>query len=683
MKMGFIIANKKTLSRLMLIFGIVVYAFQSSCADMNKNRNFVKKTQLQKEERPVELLLTDIEYGQTETITLQLPHDASGSVDFSVSGKGSYPEIQVVDGKASIELSDLELGIYPVVASYSGDSKYPSVVKEGDFAVIKSPKISVIKTSTPTNGYAYDLEEQISYKIQFSFYLRDNTDFTISDPLSREEWHTGAVQEGNFEYSVAYHVKEVDIDRGEVRTLIEARGILTTPESEEIVVRSDIVRDPTVARTAHLYISVLTDPISGLYVGDVVNQSIRVLNNGNITVSSISLVDDHSGNSWSVPVLAPGEHADFAQNYTVTQADFDTSSFSFVFRVNGISLYGANPPEGSLDVAVTTADCSSEISIVKEATPTSGVGRGDVINYHVIVTNVGDISVKDGVLVDDHVDLSAKTFNLAPGETAEFDYSYTVIQADVDAGQIVNVVRANATAVRGDDPEEVEATSSVNAEDPSAELSITKIATPASGARTGDTIIYSVNVRNTGNVSVKDGVLNDDHVDLSTETFNLAPGEDKVFVYNYIVTQADMDTGEIVNTVYANATAVRGEDPEEVMATSTTVAKDPSASLHVLYSVDHSNGVSVGEVITYHISVINTGDISVFDGSLRSNIVDLSDRSFALAPGEIAEFEHTYTVTSADVSHGMVGNHIRANATAVRGSDPNEAYSISILTTSH
>ena len=151
-----------------------------------------------------------------------------------------------------------------------------------------------------------------------------------------------------------------------------------------------------------------------------------------------------------------------------------------------------------------------------------------------VVTNSGNVSVKDGTLEDDHADLSGETFALAPGEEATFTYTYEVTQDDVDAGEIVNVVKANATAERGDDPEEVEATATVTAEEAAAELSITKEADPTEDVAVGDTITYTVVVKNEGNVSVKDGTLEDDHADLSGETFALAPGEEATFTYKLL-----------------------------------------------------------------------------------------------------------------------------------------------------
>ncbi len=128
------------------------------------------------------------------------------------------------------------------------------------------------------------------------------------------------------------------------------------------------------------------------------------------------------------------------------------------------------------------------------------------------------MGVTAATLEDDHADLSGKTFDLAPGESATFTYTYKVTQADIDAGSIKNTVTANATAARGDDPEEVEASATVTTEAAEAELSITKEADPTEGVAVGDTITYTVVVTNVGNVSVEDGVLADDHADLSGKT---------------------------------------------------------------------------------------------------------------------------------------------------------------------
>ena len=119
---------------------------------------------------------------------------------------------------------------------------------------------------------------------------------------------------------------------------------------------------------------------------------------------------------------------------------------------------------------------------------------------------------------------------------------------------------ANGTAARGDDPEEVSDDATVTTESASAELSITKTADPTSGVGVGDTIEYTVVVKNEGNVTVKAIEVEDSLVTLSEAAFTLEVGAEKTITYEYTVTQADVDAGEIDNTATANGTAARGDE---------------------------------------------------------------------------------------------------------------------------
>ena len=344
----------------------------------------------------------------------------------------------------------------------------------------------------------------------------------------------------------------------------------------------------------------------------------------------------------------------------MTQKDFDAGEIVNVVKANATAVRGNDPKEVEATATVTAADAEAKISITKTADPTSGVNVGDTITYTVVVENVGNVTVKDGKLVDDHADLSGKTFKLAPKETAEFTYTYTVTQKDFDAGEIVNVVKANATAVRGDDPKEVETTATVTAADAAAKISITKTADPTSGVKVGDKITYTVVVKNEGNVTVKDGKLEDDHADLSSETFTLAPKEKAEFTYTYTVIQEDVDAGKIVNIVKANATAVRGDDPEEVEATATVTAyqKGSLKTTKVTTSTPkNGKAYALGEEITYKITVTNNGNVTVTNITVKDDKTGDEWTIDSLAPGETKEFTpKPYVVTEADILQGEVVN---------------------------
>ena len=393
-----------------------------------------------------------------------------------------------------------------------------------------------------------------------------------------------------------------------------------------------------------------------------------------MTVSALALTDILAGiqlGALDKTTLAPGETATATATYVVKQSDVDAGEINNTVTATGKDPKDA-PVTGEDSEKVTTEEAAASIKVTKTADKTSGVKVNETITYTIKVENTGNVSVKAGKLVDDHADLSDKTFALAPGKTAEFTYTYTATQADIDAGSIVNVVKANGTAVRGDDPAEVSATATVTAEDAAAKLSITKTADPTKDVAVGDTITYTVVVTNTGNVSVKDGKLADDHADLSDKTFALAPGEKATFTYTYTVTQDDVDAGSVVNVVTANATAVRGDDPEEAEATATVTAEDAAAKLSIKKTADLTTVYEAGETITYTVVVKNEGNVSVKTGKLADDHADLSKETFELAPNGSATFTYTYTVTQADMDAGKIVNTVKANAKAVRGNDPAE-----------
>ena len=129
------------------------------------------------------------------------------------------------------------------------------------------------------------------------------------------------------------------------------------------------------------------------------------------------------------------------------------------------------------DATVTMGDTSAELSITKEAEPTADAKTGDTVTYTVVVTNVGDVKV-NGITLSDTLVSIPDTFDLAVGEIKTITYNYTVTQDDFDAGQVDNTVTASGTAARGDDPEDVSDDATVTMGDTSAELSITKEASP-------------------------------------------------------------------------------------------------------------------------------------------------------------------------------------------------------------
>ena len=363
----------------------------------------------------------------------------------------------------------------------------------------------------------------------------------------------------------------------------------------------------------------------------------------------------------------------------MTQDDVDAGSVVNVVTANATAVRGDDPEEAEATATVTAEDAAAKLSIKKTADLTTVYEAGETITYTVVVKNEGNVSVKTGKLADDHADLSKETFELAPNGSATFTYTYTVTQADMDAGKIVNTVKANAKAVRGNDPAEVNANATVDVE-MDGHLTITKetTSTPANGKTyaLGEEITYKITVLNDGNLTITNITVTDELTGDEWTIKSLTPNKSEAFETSYTVTEADVLAGQVVNVATGKGTSPDpdkpdvpvdpGEDPEptedkkghltiEKVTTSTAKAEDGKYAL--------------GEEITYEITVTNDGNLTITDITVTDELTNDKWAIDSLAPGESKEFTAKYVVTEADILKGEVVNVATAKGTSP---DPDE-----------
>lgn len=309
---------------------------------------------------------------------------------------------------------------------------------------------------------------------------------------------------------------------------------------------------------------------------------------------------------------------------------------------------------------------------------------GETIEYTFEVENSGDLDVT-GVAVNDPKvsDLAPASVDLAAGESATFTASYTLTQADVDAGGVVNTATATGTDEYGD--EIVSDPSSVDVDVPAAPaLEAVKTAElgDANGngaADAGETIAYSVAVRNAGNVTLTGVTVDDPIVALTPASVDLAPGDDETFTGTYTVTDADVTAGSVVNTATASGTTPGG-DPIESPPTTTTT-DTAQIGLTIVKSAEFADGngngeLDLGETIVYSFVVTNTGNVRIEGITIDDAFVTgIAPASADLDGGQQAVFTSApYTVTDEDVSTGSVSNTATASGDPIGGtpitSDP-------------
>ena len=506
-------------------------------------------------------------------------------------------------------------------------------------------------------------------------------------------------------------VTQGDVDRGSISDTATATGTdtqgHTSPPSDPSTFVVSGTPDPEVVLNKSAQVTPAADQ-GAVQVGDTIAYSYTVTNVGNVDLASVAVDDPALGNvtcpTPAAPGLAPGssETCTADNTYTVTQADVDAGSVVDIATATGTDTEGdTSPPSDPSTVTVPAAAPAPAVSLTKTGavTPSGDQGAakvGDTIAYSYVVTNTGNVTLAS-VAVDDptlgNVTCpTPATPGLAPGasETCTADSSYTVAQADVDNGSVVDTATATGTDTQGNpSPPSHPSTATIDTVAPAPAVSIVKTAavTPAADqheAQLGDTIAYSYTVTNTGNVTLASVAVSDPTAgDVNCPppaAPGLAPGASETCTADnsYRVTQADIDNGSVVDTATATGTDTQGNaSPASAPSTATvpTVAAAPSVSLAKIgeASGGDSNPLVVGETIPYDYLVTNTGNVdlasvAVSDPSIGA-VTCPPPASPGLAPGdeETCTSATPHTVTQADVNLGSVSDTATATGQDTKG----------------
>jgi len=215
---------------------------------------------------------------------------------------------------------------------------------------------------------------------------------------------------------------------------------------------------------------------------------------------------------------------------------------------------------------------------------------GDQVSYTITVENTGTATLTNVNIVDtltrigggalslDAPPTPANVASLASGATATFTATYTLVQADIDAGGVSNTATGRGTSPGGtandvtdvsdDDVAPGGNDPTVSTITPTPILTITKVADDDTLRAAGETITYTYTVTNTGNVAVTNATVSDVHngsgpvptpgnetlfndvappgdsTDAATNGSwdTIAPGDSVRFTATYLVTQNDVDS---------------------------------------------------------------------------------------------------------------------------------------------
>ncbi|MFE7563704.1 DUF6923 family protein [Kitasatospora sp. NPDC057500] len=582
------------------------------------------------------------------------------------------------------------------------------------------PKLTVVKSASTGKLVA---GEQLTY----TFEVKNTGNVTLTDVKVTEGAFTGSgtlspvtcptaeaaslAPGATMTCTAGYTVTQADVDAGSVKNSATATGTPPTgppPVSppSEVTITEPPAPAVTVAKTSS------TDK---LVAGEKITYSFAVTNTGNVTLKDVKVAEGpFTGSGKLDPVVCPAEAASLAPGatvtctagYTVTQADVDAGSVKNSATATGTPPTGPPPVSPPSEVTITTPD-EPGLSVVKSAS-TGTLVAGEEIVYKFEVKNTGNVTLKDVKVTEtaftgsgtlSPVTCPSGAASLAPGATVTCTATYTVTQADVDAGSVKNAATATGTPPRGEPPVSPPSETTVSTQDQPG-LSVVK--TGHSGKPdelvVGETVTYSFAVTNTGNVTLKDVKVTEGAFTgtgtppvatcPTAEAASLAPGATMTCTAAYTVTQADVDAGSIKNSATATGTPPRGEPP--VSPPSETVVPAPEKPALAVVKTSSTDKLVAGEQITYSFAVTNTGNVTLkdvkitegeFTGHGKLDPVTCPKEAATLAPGATVLCTAAYTVTQADVDAGSVKNSATATGTPPRGEPPVSPPSGTTITT--
>jgi hypothetical protein len=237
--------------------------------------------------------------------------------------------------------------------------------------------------------------------------------------------------------------------------------------------------------------------------GQVIGYTYLLTNTGNVPIGGPFTVSDDKASATcpATASLAAGASITCTANYTITQADVDTGSVTNT--ATGQGTFSGQPVISNTASATITATQTPALTLDKSSGSANFDAPGDTLSYSYLLTNTGNVTLVGPFTVADDratVTCPATPAALAPGASITCTATYTVTQADIDAGFVKNTATGHAS-FKGNAVDSNTDSETVNAIQTAA-LSLDKSTTTANFDSVGDTISYSYLLTNTGNVTL-------------------------------------------------------------------------------------------------------------------------------------------------------------------------------------
>ncbi len=402
---------------------------------------------------------------------------------------------------------------------------------------------------------------------------------------------------------------------------------------------------------------------------------------GSVTVAIGGIADAELSLDKTTLTFTTGNW-DAAQTVIVTADQDDDAVDEEVVNITHVVSSTADSQYDGLaaaDVSVTVTDDevpAPDFTLTMDP-PTHGdtdgdgkVNLADTLSYTAVATNTGNVPLANVNVKDALVNPSgADCAELPIGATCTSAVTYTIVQADVDAGSVANT----ATAVADEVAEKTVARET--AVDQVEDLELEKTTTAAGFGGINESIPYSYKVTNTGTVALSGTLeIDDDKIDSGNITCpavsgaGLAPGGFLTCTGSYTTTQDDVDAGKVTNEATAtlggvtsgsdsvtvnwqapqgnqpNLTVSSGEDDEDAGSFTFTVTLNPSSLQTV--TVDYATGGGTATSGSDYTPA--SGTLTFSPGDTTKNV------TVTIVDDDVDESDETFNLTLSDAANAGI-----------------------------
>jgi uncharacterized repeat protein (TIGR01451 family) len=425
--------------------------------------------------------------------------------------------------------------------------------------------------------------------------------------------------------------------------------------------------------------------------GDVLLYNVTVANEGNITLTGVSLVDPSTGLNVTGLTLLPGQTAVYSSTYTLTQGDVDSNGDG--------DGYHDNTATADSDQTAALSDTESSpllrtigLGVEKNVSGITGGNNngfadqaGELLNYTINVFNAGTVTLTNVTVFDDLTGLSQTIASLAPGGNQTYLTSYTLTQADLDNNGGGDGYIENSTTVDSDQTLPTQDNETVQLiRTPVLFLDKTFLNVTGGNGNNlvdavGDVLNYRIVVANPSNVTLTAVSVEEPLTGLNVAGLTLNPGQTQTYLTSYTLTQADLDNngggdGYIDNIAIGDSAQTTPiSDIESVPILRSIGMSFDKAIVGINGGNGNALADAAGDVLNYVFTVKNEGSVTLTNLTVVDDLTGTSESLASLAPGATVVYNASYVLTQADLDSNAGGDGVLIN-TAVADTNETPAF---------